>query len=266
MSRRAPSAEVLEEVEVLLAPALAEASPERATGEQRYLKLPHWTFLGVATPPLRAAERAWSQQRKHLDHDELWAVIDALWGTPGPVFEHRRMATLLVERHWRLLEVGDAGRLAGMLGSSETWALVDPVAVALGRTVERRPEAWAPVLDAWASHADFWLRRSALLALLFPLREGRGDFARFGRYADAMLEESEFFVRKAIGWVLRERTRRAPEEVVGWLAPRTARASGLTVREASRHLPAAVRDELVAAQREGRAARVPAAWTSPASG
>jgi len=55
---------------------------------------------------------------------------------------------------------------------------------------------------------DFWLRRSAMLGLLRPLRAGGGDFERFARYADAMLEEKEFFVRKAIGWVLREVAKR----------------------------------------------------------
>lgn len=244
------------EVEALLGPALAHASPERAKGEQAYLKLPHWTFLGVPTPPLRAAARAWSGARKDLDHDGLWPVLDALWATPGPVFEHRRLASLLVERHWRLLEVADAPRLEAMLASGETWALVDAIAVPLGRVVERDPEGWGPVLDAWARHERSWLRRSALLALLVPLREGRGDFDRFGRYADGMLEEREFFIRKAIGWVLRDRSRREPEEVAAWLAARTHRASGLTVREGARHLPDTVKSELVGAQREGRPAEL----------
>ena len=53
-----------------------------------------------------------------------------------------------------------------------------------------------------------------MLALLVPLRRGGGDFTRFGRYADAMLEEKEFFIRKAIGWVLRD-TAAAPDLVAG---------------------------------------------------
>jgi 3-methyladenine DNA glycosylase AlkD len=103
------------------------------------------------------------------------------------------------------------------------------------------------VLDRWSKDDNFWLRRSALLALLSPLRRGEGDFNRFCRYADAMLEEKEFFIRKAIGWVLRETAKKTPRRVVDWLLPRAARAAGLTVREASKHLPAADKKRILQA-------------------
>ncbi len=108
-----------------------------------------------------------------------------------------------------------------------------------------------PVLDRWASDPDFWIRRSSLLAELRPLRAG-ADLAPFLRRADAMLDEKEFFIRKAIGWVLREVGKRRPDEVVAWLAPRTHRASGVTMREAVRYLPAADGERLMTAYREKR--------------
>jgi 3-methyladenine DNA glycosylase AlkD len=92
---------------------------------------------------------------------------------------------------------------------------------------------------------DFWLRRSALLALLLALRRGGGDFERFARYADPMLDEREFFIRKAIGWVLRDMSRKRPDLVYAWLEPRAARASGVTAREAVKHLPADQRDRIL---------------------
>ncbi len=85
-----------------------------------------------------------------------------------------------------------------------------------------------------------------------PLRRGEGDFERFGRYADQMLEEKEFFIRKAIGWVLRETAKRRPELVADWLAPRVHRASGVTMREAVKPLPAEVRERLLAGYRAKR--------------
>ena len=91
-------------------------------------------------------------------------------------------------------------------------------------------------LDRWAADGDFWIRRSAMLALLRDLRAGKGDPERFFRYADAMLEEREFFIRKAIGWILREMGKKRPELVEAWLAPRAHRASGLTLREARKSL------------------------------
>lgn len=81
---------------------------------------------------------------------------------------------------------------------------------------------------------DFWLRRSAVLALLVPLRRGGGDWPRFVRYADLLLEEKEFFIRKALGWVLREVSKKDPKQ--RFLAEREGRVSGVTRREAEKYL------------------------------
>ena len=132
-----------------------------------------------------------------------------------------------------------------LIREAKTWALVDGLAPSIaGRLVERHAEL-AATLDRWAADEDFWVRRSALLALLLPLRRGEGDFERFGRYADAMLEEREFFIRKAIGWVLRETSKKRPDLVYEWFLPRAARASGVTTREVVKYLPEEQRAEIL---------------------
>ncbi len=64
-----------------------------------------------------------------------------------------------------------------------------------------------------------------------------------------MLEEREFFIRKAIGWVLRDTSRRRPELVFDWLAPRAGRASGVTLREAVKYLTPEQRQAIERARR-----------------
>jgi 3-methyladenine DNA glycosylase AlkD len=213
----------------------AAGTPERAVGAKRYLKSA-LEFLGVATPRFRVEVGAALRLYGPIDGPALRAVVADLWGRP--VFELRAAAVELLDRHPRLLEPQDLATIERLLRESGTWALVDWLATRVAAPlVERQPEL-AGELDRWAADDDFWVRRAAMLALLTALRRGEGDFARFGRYADAMLEEREFFIRKAIGWVLREVGKRRPELVEAWLRPRTARASGLTVREAVKHLPA----------------------------
>jgi 3-methyladenine DNA glycosylase AlkD len=70
-----------------------------------------------------------------------------------------------------------------------------------------------------------------------------------------MLEEREFFIRKAIGWVLRETAKRRPDEVFSWLAARTDRISGVTIREAVKYLDERRADRLIEAYRAHRASR-----------
>jgi 3-methyladenine DNA glycosylase AlkD len=228
-------------------------TPERAASEKAYLKS-DLEFAGAPVPAIRATIRSWGKARPGLTRAELTAVTRALWARP--LFDCRMAAAILLEGHARLLRGDDSGLLEELLRGSHTWALVDGLAANVaGSLAERFPELGG-TLDRWAADDDFWLRRSALLALLVPLRRGEGDFERFSRYADQMLAEKEFFIRKAIGWILRETAKRRPELVAGWLAPRTGRASGVTVREAVKPLPAEVRESLLAGYRAKRPAEL----------
>jgi 3-methyladenine DNA glycosylase AlkD len=223
----------------------AGGTPERAERERAYLKsaLSHY---GASVPSIRAVAKATARRNPEVNHDELVALVDVLWAEP--VHERRVACVELLDAYGDRLGPADAELLERFLRESRTWALVDGLAASVvGRLVERHPELTA-VLDRWAVDGDFWLRRSALLALLVPLRQGRGDFDRFGRYADAMLGEREFFVRKAIGWVLRDTGRKRPDLVYAWLLPRAARASGVTIREAVKPLSPTQRAAILAAR------------------
>lgn len=234
----------------LLEQSLRElGTPERAASEKAYLKS-DMEFAGATVPATRSVVRSWCKARQPLTRGKLIAVTRALWASP--VFECRMAASLLLEGNAGLLQAEDASLLEELLRTSATWALVDGLAANVaGSLLERCPEL-AGTIDRWAADDDFWVRRSALLALLVPLRRGAGDFERFSRYADQMLAEKEFFIRKAIGWILRETAKRRPELVADWLAPRVHRASGVTMREAVKPLAPGARDQLLAGYRDKR--------------
>ncbi len=231
---------------------LAAGSPERAASEQNYLKST-LDFSGTTVPAARSIVTTWRREHPGLTRQQVAKVAAALWN--GPFFECRMAAVILLTDRRALLTAADLPLIERMLRAAGTWALVDGLAAdVLGGLTERFPAQLHPVLDRFAADDDFWIRRSALLALLVPLRRGEpGGFERFAGYADAMLSEREFFIRKAIGWVLRETGKRQPDLVAGWLAPRLHRASGVTVREAVKWLPARQREELLAAYRSRKA-------------
>jgi len=223
----------------------AGGSPKRAVQEKAYLKsrLDHY---GVSVPAVRAVARGVAKRRPPLEREELLALVEALWA--GTVYEWRRAAVELLELGGDRLQPADTVLIERLLRESQTWALVDELAALVaGSLVERHPELGV-VLDRWAGDPDFWIRRSALLALLVPLRRGGGDFSRFSRYAETMLEEREFFIRKAIGWVLRDTGRKRPDLVYAWLLPRAGRVSGVTLTEAIKSLSPAQRAEVLAAR------------------
>lgn len=211
----------------------ALGTPERAEGEKGYLKS-DLDFLGVTIPNLRKALFAWLKEHPDLDRFGLLRLVTDLWATR--VHELRVFGVELLRARASLLRSEDADLLEDLLRRSNSWAYVDAIAASLMGPLVARDPRLNRRLDRWAKDDNFWLRRSALLALLLPLRQGAGDWPRFIRYADAMLEEKEFFIRKAIGWVLREVSKKHPDRVRSFLDERRGRVSGVTRREAERYL------------------------------
>lgn len=218
----------------------ARGNPTRAKGEKAYLKS-ELVHRGVPVPVIRKVVVTALREAGELTRRELLVAVRRLW---TDVHEERMATIELLAKRVALLAADDAKLVEKLLRDSRTWAHVDPLASNVMGPLVTAHASLGRTLDRWAKDDNFWLRRSALLALLVPLREGGGDFARFARYADAMLEEKEFFVRKAIGWVLRDTSRRRPQLVYEWLAPRAGRASGVTLREAVKYLAPAQRARL----------------------
>jgi 3-methyladenine DNA glycosylase AlkD len=109
------------------------------------------------------------------------------------------------------------------------WDLVDPVAT------RRLEELWPdvlPVLRKWSVSDDMWLRRSAILAQVH--RKADTDFALLAELIEPNRDDREFFIRKAIGWALREYSKTAPDAVAAYCA--THELSALSRREALKHV------------------------------
>lgn len=222
----------------------ASADPVRAERERAYLhsELRH---LGVRVPDLRARVTAARRRLGALSGTEARALARDLWSAPDgsaettgpvPVYEYRRAAVEVLVQYAGALEAADLGEVGELLGECGTWALVDPLAVHCAGAVALRDPAAGAVLDRWIADPCFWLRRSAVLALLPAVRAGRPDTARLLRYADALVDEREFFLRKALGWVLRETSLRDPRLVLEWLDRHGSRVAPLTRREALRRM------------------------------
>ena len=222
--------------------ALAEVgTAERAAGSKRYLKS-SMRHLGASVPEMRTEAKGAAGEVG--SRGELRGLAEELWAEP--VFERRACAAFLLDYRVDLLRPADIPEVKRYVASSETWALVDPLSAdLLGHLLLAHPDA-AARLDPWTRNRNFWVRRAALLSQIQPLKAG-ADFDRFAGWADAMLDEREFFIRKAIGWVLREAGKKRAAEVYEWLLSRATRASGVTTREAVKYLEPDQREAILAA-------------------
>lgn len=232
----------------------AVADPAYAKGAKAYLKS-DLEFIGARSPELRRIARAWLKTHADLSHDDLVAVCKALW-RPG-VFDLRLLATVLLDAGDDLLGPGDLPWLETLLRDCKGWALLDNLApYAVAEVLKASPALRRRTLARWSKDPDFWMRRTALLTMHRQLARGRGDWPLWVAMASGQLEdqarwrtakptpEERFFIRKALGWTLRDVCRSDPAAVVAFVTANRERMSGLTLREATRRLPAAHRRRL----------------------
>jgi 3-methyladenine DNA glycosylase AlkD len=217
----------------LLGQLTALGTPQRAVGEKAYLKS-ELQFVGTGVPAMRATTKAWLKTHAGLVHDDLFAMADALWA--HPVHECRMAAIELLVARPQLVSLLDVPWIYNTLRGCHTWALVDTLSGSVAADLALRdPDGLLPHLDRWVGDDDFWIRRSALLGLRSLLRHDRELDRVFG-YSELLLPETEFFIRKAIGWVLREVAARHPQRVSAWLRAHMDVMNLVTLREPMRRL------------------------------
>jgi 3-methyladenine DNA glycosylase AlkD len=209
----------------------AVADPERAEPMARYLRN-QFPFLGVPSPILRQAAKPTLAAGRGASGDDLVAFADRCWEQPEREFQ--AVGALLLRRWIGALEARHIDDLERYLTTRSWWDTVDSLAAwSVGPLVRANPEL-VEVMDRWIDDDDIWLARTAIIHQLSYKDETDGD--RLFRYAEARAGDTEFFIRKAIGWALRQYARTEPDRVRAFVAANRDRLSGLTVREALRHL------------------------------
>lgn len=223
-------AQFVQKVVQALAP-LADA--ERAVPMRAYL-LDQFAFLGLPAPMRRQALRGIGRVT-WLSSEDLLAAAEQLWQKPER--EYRYTAVDLLRQNSHRLGLGDLTALQSLLLRETWWETVDGlsavVAEVLHAAVQQQPRA-ADTMDAWLQHPSHWVRRSAMLHQLGWRLDT--NTARLFCNALQLADEKEFFIRKAIGWALRDYARWNPHAVTDFLIQHRMQFSGLTVREAAKHL------------------------------
>jgi len=222
----------------------AAGSEARAAGAKAYLKS-NLAFIGADTPTVRRLGKALAVRVKAADDEPLRALVNALWRTR--VHEMRAVAIALLELRVEALGADDLALLERLLRESQSWAYIDWLSTKVLSPMLLRVDAVRLALPRWAADGDFWIRRTALLTLMPPLVRRQVPFSAFAALAVPMLGEKEFFIRKAIGWVLRAVSKKDPATVAAFLRAHRADVSGLTMREGAKYLPARDRKALLAA-------------------
>ena len=210
------------------------AVPEKAAPMQAYMKST-MPYLGVQTPYHRKACRALFREHPLESAEEWEATALALWREAK--FREERYCALNLLNHPPYHRFRSLDRLPmyeEMIVTGAWWDLVDNlIPQAFPDLLDAEPAEAAAVLRRWAQSDDTWERRAAIVSQL--KRKEKTDVDLLFDCLEPSIGEGEFFLRKGIGWALREHAKTDPEAVIAYVTTNRDRLSTLSKREALRN-------------------------------
>lgn len=216
------------------------ADPERATQQQAYMKSA-MPYRGLRLPDVRRLTKTALRDAPIQSKGELIAAVTTLWDGANYREEWYSALTVLhLPRHRRWRDVTLLPLYEHVVVTGRWWDVVDDLSThALRELVIGHPAEVAPVIRSWAPDDDLWRRRAALVCQVGAKDET--DPELLADVIEAALTppdalRNDFFVRKGIGWALRDYARTDPEWVRWFVAKHRSGLSQLSIREASKHL------------------------------
>jgi 3-methyladenine DNA glycosylase AlkD len=208
------------------------ADPRKALAMAAYMKT-SMPFYGVPKPAREEIKREAKKRFAVGNRRDYERLVLGLWKLPH---REEKYFAIDVARMGRDFIVPESLPLyRRMIEEGAWWDTVDEIAAHLVGTVllHNRAEI-APLMDQWICDDHLWIRRTAIISQL--AHKDKTDHVRLFRYSLEQAGEKEFFIRKAIGWALRQYAYTEPERVRAFITKHRAKLSPLSHREASRAL------------------------------
>jgi 3-methyladenine DNA glycosylase AlkD len=216
------------------------ADPARAPGMQAYMKS-SMPYHGVPAPALRAlCKRLFADLA--LSSAEVWQrEVLTIWR--GAEFREERYAAIEltgVRQADRFQTLDALPMYEELITSGAWWDYVDPLAShRIGLLLQRYPEPMRATMLAWSRADDLWKRRASIICQLGF--KANTDLGLLYACIEPSLASREFFLRKAIGWALRQYAWTDPAEVVRYVAAHQEQLSPLSRREALKNVSQKIR-------------------------
>lgn len=215
-------ADLLEELE-------AAKDPEKAGPMEAYMRY-QFSFLGIAAPERNALYKKYfpSAKKTKLIY---WDFVDTCWEKDAR--EYQYVAANYLKAMQSYLTENDLPKLERLVVTKSWWDTVDILDRVVGSLVYDKPELGEIILK-WSLSDNIWLRRVAIDHQL--LRKEKTNVQLMEKILLNNLDQTEFFINKAIGWALRDYSKTNPEWVARYIEKNKKRMSELSIREASKYL------------------------------
>ena len=210
------------------------ADPARAAGMQAYMKST-MPYYGVKSPQVDVICKKVFAEHPFPKCSEWRAAILELWR--GAQYREERYAAIRLvslKRHRECWSPDLMPMLEEMIVSGAWWDYVDALAQVAGELLRSHPKEIRPLMRAWSRDANLWKRRVSIICQLSFKRDT--DLKLLYSNIEPNLPDRDFFIRKAIGWALRQYAWTDPKEVARYVREHEAQLSGLSRREALKNI------------------------------
>ena len=222
----------IDEIRILRSLFNENTDPERAPAMSAYMK-GLFPFLGISAPTRKLLVNQWIKETGiKSDPEKARAIIRSLYTEKEREYHYAAIDLLLV-LPTKSLKENDDQLLEFLITQHSWWDSVDLIAShTMGKYLIRFPERTDQLISSWRNSENMWLNRSCLLFQL-KYREKTNSELLFS-LVDQYKSSKEFFIRKAIGWSLREYSKWGKEKVRAFVL--ASGIDGLAKREASKYL------------------------------
>lgn len=207
-------------------------NPEKQKQMEQYMRN-QFTFLGLQASERRALAKKFlndlTQETWQTGID--WAVIYLLWELPEREFQLTALDYL--RRVEKLLVPEDLLHLQQLVLTKSWWDTIDFLAKNIGSLVQKEPQLLGE-MKIWSVAENRWMRRIAILHQLRYKEATNTDLLR--NIILANIDDEDFFIRKAIGWALREYAKTDEKWVRDFVFSFHNELSTLSYREATKNI------------------------------
>ena len=208
---------------------LLEADEKRKTGAEAYLRN-QFHFIGLDTQSRRKIFKKFISKNKVPPYQQLGTIIKCMWLLEREMQYSAIELAALYKKEW---QVSFIKSIELCIVSSSWWDTVDATASLLTAPYFKKfPSQIRSITSGWNKSSNIWLQRSSLL---FQLKyKSETNTSLLAEYICNLSDSPEFFVQKAIGWILREYAKTDEEWVLDFV--RSNPLKPLSRREALKNI------------------------------
>lgn len=228
--------------------SMLKSAGDRRVAEQSYNYFKDYdsvAFLGIRSPQVREIERQVFQAVK-----TAWAIQDAICFADSMIrskyLEAKGVGILLLSRYAASYDESLLPKVRGWLadGHCSNWATTDSLSSTVLTSLLRRYPHFLTVLKTWTDSESLWVRRASAVSLILLARRGEHLDTAYS-IADALLDDREDLMHKAVGWLLRECGKTDAERLEAFLIARGRRVPRTALRYAIERFPPARRKRIL---------------------